>query len=75
MWDVILICADHVAIVIFLQYFLFVYLLILGAFQCANGESIAPEWVCDFDPDCVNGDDEVNCTDASYEAAGMLKHI
>ena len=42
-------------------------------FHCANGECIEKEWYCDGEPDCEDGDDELNCP--SRTCAGMnLQH-
>ena len=32
-----------------------------GKFQCANGECIHPDFVCDGDKKCADGSDEVFC--------------
>ena len=31
-------------------------------FQCDGGECIERMWVCDGEPDCRGGDDELGCT-------------
>jgi hypothetical protein len=32
-------------------------------FECTSGESIDPQWVCDFAVDCEDGSDETECED------------
>jgi hypothetical protein len=32
-----------------------------AAFVCDDGNSINPDWVCDFEADCDDGSDEVGC--------------
>nr|XP_053646985.1 MAM and LDL-receptor class A domain-containing protein 1-like [Cherax quadricarinatus] len=36
-------------------------------FVCSDGEVILQEQVCDFIPNCVNGDDEMFCGDCNFE--------
>ncbi len=31
-------------------------------FTCQNGECIPIEWRCDSEPDCFDGEDEINCS-------------
>ncbi|XP_033742199.1 basement membrane proteoglycan-like [Pecten maximus] len=37
-----------------------------GKFESQNGECIPSEYLCDRDPDCVDGSDEVSCPAADY---------
>ena len=38
----------------------------LNQYRCHSNQCISFPWYCDGDKDCVDGDDEVECTDANY---------
>lgn len=39
----------------------FLYLISVTEFLCQTGECIQLSFLCDGNPDCVNGQDEFNC--------------
>lgn len=38
-----------------------------GYFQCDDGECVSSAYVCDKFEDCIDGSDEINCQDDSYD--------
>lgn len=39
----------------------------VNGFRCSNGKCINKTQICDFQPDCLNGEDEVNCGICNFE--------
>ncbi|GMR47842.1 hypothetical protein PMAYCL1PPCAC_18037, partial [Pristionchus mayeri] len=46
-------------------------------FQCGNGQCVPDDFVCDYEKDCENGEDERNCEDflRNFELIGAFKIV
>ncbi|MDH5674352.1 MAG: LDL receptor domain-containing protein [Myxococcales bacterium] len=42
------------------------------SFRCGDGEVLPPDWVCDGEHDCSDGEDESSCSEADLRAVSFL---